>query len=416
MEAYSNLAAYKKHPLSQVNLQIIPETFQSSLKSYLKFVEKSSNLEELHENLKKSGHKLNKLDAFDECRIEVRPGSTISSAVPVFMLKSKNQFVGMPFISNDPLTFGVHGEVRNVFGSVNIINFNFGLVAENSFKTFLIDYCSKIGVFHKYQCGFEIKKEFKYLDLNADELSHTAGIYIKTLDNKHAWNLGFSLRNNNIYVNNASSELIKQGLLPNSKNFLSYSYKNRDLVGFGVPFQFNWMSELAFTDKLGFLRVEQSVSKVWNFFSYYLQAKVSISNIFPLQSDKIVINDRLRHKNVKGFRFLGRREEAHDQVLAGNLEVSGDHLGSNMIGSAEALLYHRSFPFLSRFGIHPFLFASAAYLNELNHLRENNTRAAFGLGLSYLHGSNLIELVYTSYSIHRAGDTPAEFQILFTSR
>lgn len=415
MEGYKNLNAYKKHPLTRVNLQFFPESFQSSLRSYLKFVEKSENIEQLHENLKLAGEKLSLLDAFDECRIEVNPGEVISSAAPQFHLKSKPQVSWLPLIVNDPLSFGVNLELKNLFGSINVINFNCGVVAENKFKTFLLDYCSKIGLRNKYQIGFEIKKEFKYLDLNIDELSLGAGLYIKTLNNKHEWYLGHILRNNNIFVNNASTEIIKQGLLPNSKTHLTYTFKDNNLSGFGIPFRFASTTELAFSEKLEFLKFEHSLSKIWNVFSYYIQTKAVIAHIVALQADKIALNDRLRHVDVKGFRFIGKRAEPNDEVFSKNFEVSGDHLGSSLIGKAEALLYHKSFPYLSNIGLHPYLFASAAFVKESSNFNEN-LRSAFGLGLSYISGSSVIDFVYTSHAIKRNGDTAAEFQILISSR
>lgn len=413
MEGYSNLGPYKKHPLAQVYLKFTPSTFDPELQKFLSFVQNSSTVEELNESIFKAGQKISSLDAFDECQVKVLPGKHINTAEAQFFLTQKQLFSPQIGLKSDPIELSLVSYFRNCFGSVNSLMLKLGLELESKNKTFVVDYLSKIGLWNKFQYGLQIEKSSSFLDVCVQEHLYSIGPYLKSFDNTQFIKLGYYLRSNEIFVNQASAELIKEGLLPSSKFSLSYKYSEPDFPVLSSLFGVAFKAELAFSSQLEFLKLEKSVSKSWSLSDKLkILLNLDLGYILPIQSPQVTLNDRFRYKDFKGFRFLGRRFQANNEYLAEKVVVAGDHLGTRGKLTGDVQLVHNSFPLFSRFGIHPFLFASAAYLQESSSFK-SNTRAAAGFGAKLMLPFGYLEFVYSSKVWAQPGDCPAEFQIFF---
>lgn len=413
MESFSNLGPYKKHPLAQVNLKFFPETFDSELQKYLKFVKKASTVQELNDSIVEAGKKILYLDAFNECHVKILPGKYVNTAEAQFHLVKKEMFKPQINMETDPLEVSLVSYFRNLFGSVNSLILKLGFELEHKNKTFMLNYLSKVGVANKFQYGFEVEKASNYLDINVHEHLHSLAAYINTYDDVHSLKLGYYLRNNEIFVNRASSELINEGLLPSSKTSLIYKYSKPYFPILNLKFSTVIQAELAFSNKLEFLKLEKSVNKLWSLTNNLkVLLNLDCGYTLPLQAEHISLNDRFRYKEFKGFKFIGRRFRANNEELAERLEVEGDHLGSRSKLSGNIQLIHTAFPLFSRLGVNPFLFVSAAYLHETDNLLKNS-RAAAGFGAKVAMPFGVLEFVYTSKFWAQPGDCPAEFQIFF---
>lgn len=413
MESYSSLGPYTKHPLAQVNLKFFPETFDAELQKYVKFVKKASTVEELNNSIVDAGRKILLLDAFDECHVKILPGKHVNTAQAQFHLLTKEMFKPQIYMETDPLEVSLVSYFRNLFGSVNSLIVKLGLELEHKNKTFMLNYLSKVGLANKFQYGFEVEKASNYLDINVHEHLHSLAAYVNSYDKVHLLKLGHYLRTNEIFVNRASAELINEGLLPSVKTSLIYKYSQDHFPLLSSVFSTVFQAELAFSNKLEFLKLENSLNKRWSLTkSLKLALNLDCGYTLPLQAEQISLNDRFRYRDFKGFKFVGRRFAANNEELAENLEVSGDHLGTRSKLSGNIQIVHTAFPLFSRLGVNPFLFVSAAYLHETDSLAKN-TRAAAGFGAKVVMPFGFFEFVYTSKFWAQPGDCPAEFQIFF---
>ena len=420
MEGYNSLKDFTKNPITFVSIKFEETSVDHDiLLNYLHHLTHSRTVSDLHKRISQSIIKLNLLDSFSGCKASVYPGKLIDTAEVRFKLYDKRNVGGNIGFDSDPFKLSLIGYLRNFYHrpSISTLQLNSDITMKNVDFEFIHN--DKLTFQNYLQSALKIGTYSEPLDVNIEEKSYGGSISLSTHDKKHLIEIGRNVRTNIITTENASAELLKNAILPTDKNYISYTYyyKNDEFdpnSAFNLDFQLK--NEWAIGKKLWYHKIEANVNHYYYFNkSTYLWNTLNLGYIPNLFSNRYHINDTFRYKNVKGFKYLGRREKPHDDFLVDKINVPGDFLGSRSQVTLESKIISKGFPFFNKFGISPFIYTNFAYIPEKSNFKEN-LRASTGFGLCWDLAIGRLEFSYASKVWKQEGDRSAEFQAFFTTR
>ena len=420
MESFNNLKSFHKNPLVSVSCVFKNTTIDPLLLSkYLKSLQAARSLEDLQSQIIASSRKLDLLNAFTKCKVEVGPGLVMDSAVINFYLVDKSKFAFNIGANSDPFQLNFLSKIRNINHRPNETGIAFGFNPQTKNTTFELKHSDKLTVPDVLKLEIKAGKYLENLDINLEEKKYGLATVFQSFDNKHAVEIGREIRSNTIQAEFASVELIKRALIPTEKNYIRYSYLYSSLSGLkttGSAWVFKAHNELAIGENLSFHKISSEISHYFD-----VSKEVLISNsleagfFVPWGWTKYHVNDAFRYQNFSGFHHIGRREKPFDKYLADKIEVPGDNLGQNSKISLQTSLILKNFPFLAKFRISPFFYLSSAYIHEKPDYKQN-IRGSIGFGLKWFMSIGVLEFIYSAKFIKQEGDKEAEFQIIFKEK
>lgn len=410
MESYEKLKSFSTNPLNNVSFIFSSSLDHKLLEEYLKFIKKSRNVNQLHENLKFATRKLFALDSFSECKIEVSPGYQVNTAEVKFLLKEKPFAVYNLEGDMDPTRFTCKYEFRGIAKRPSLSELRLGYLPDLKSIDGSFSYMDRISIIKDLSHGFQTGKTIKILDVNAHQSIYFGEIFLKTWDGNHKLDIGYHLRSNKIATTTASAELIKNCIIPTDKYFIAYTYTYTNETILNFPLYLKLRSELA-SSQSSFSKTHLSIGHKYNFISdLFLITKAKIGYLHTFDGKKPCINDMFRYHNVKGFKYLGNRQ--YDKDGSFDNVIVGDNLGSQKKLYFENILMKKSFPLFSHLRIIPYVFGSSAYIPE-NPSWRDNLRFAVGFGMKWRLPFGTLDISYTSRAWRQQGDVPAEFQVFF---
>mmetsp|Transcript_6851 Transcript_6851/g.10103 ORF Transcript_6851/g.10103 Transcript_6851/m.10103 type:complete len:428 (+) Transcript_6851:11-1294(+) len=425
MEDPSEIDQFAHNPIREVGLEFsCTQTSSRALRNYLKFLTKSRTVEELHENIEKSIHKLNSLKNFRSCDVKVLPGDHTDSALVSFVLKDLKWW-GLSLGTNTG-TEGVKGTISGVFRN---------LLYKADQTIFEVDYKYNTGTYGynfvhtdklfkpgKLESVFTLQNFTEELDQNLFLDSYGGNFALKTNDEKHTFEVGKYFRFNRIAVENASETLLKEGLAATSKNYFCHNFHLDTTDSLTEPrkgFKLNVLNELAYSEDSRFHKFDLRLHKYLSLAEdITFQGTCKLGVIMPWEFTKLTLNDKYRVRHQKGFISLGSRQPPLNPTLRDKFLVEGDDLGKTSQLALGAKLRFYNVNFLKGIGLTPFIFGSLNCVDLENSesprdCLKNHTRGAAGFGLRFSTRFGVVELTYSSKVWSKPGDVTAEFQILF---
>lgn len=255
------------------------------------------------------------------------------------------------------------------------------------------------------------------MDQNVYENNYGGSFGLLSTDNKHYYEIGRSVRTNQIDHNVASLHLLKNEIPVTAKNYLLYRYQidsrdHKDLAKTGDFLNIN--NELAVGSQTLFYKLDflyQKFYEIKNDLSF--QGSLSSGIILPWDLSKIHINDRFRFNNIKGFKAIGDRT-INDRY--GYFGVKGDNLGNLSHLNLEAKL--NLYTLWRVWNVVPFLYGNLFHLDPIKKFTTktfglNQLRGSFGFGIQFNLPIGKIEISSAIYTWKRPGDVSADFQLIF---
>lgn len=407
MEGYDKLKSFNANPLNSIHLTFSSSLNHEILEEYLKFLKKSKNIEQLHDNLKLASKKLSILDSFTDCKVEVYPGVQANTAEVRFIMTEKDFSIYQFEADMDPTRVSCRYLLRGLMKKPSLSEFKLGIVPYLNDFDGSFSYMDRISLVKDLNHGFKVGKNVRMLDLSAHQTVYFGEVFLKTWNDKHALSAGYHLRSNRIATKTLSLDLIKNCILPTDKYFIAYNYHNPAFLNY--PLSVKLRTEIA-KSQTSFTKTHLSIAYKYNFFSdYFWVNKAKLGFLHTFNNKKPCINDAFRYHNVKGFKYLGARQHGRDS----NPEVAVDNLGTQKKLYFETMALKNSFPLFTRLKLTPYVYGSSAYVLEKPSWRDN-IRCAVGFGMKWQLPFGSLDFSYASRVWRQPGDIPAEFQVFFT--
>ena len=180
------------------------------LSKYLKSLQAARSLEDLQSQIIASSRKLDLLNAFTKCKVEVGPGLVMDSAVINFYLVDKSKFAFNIGANSDPFQLNFLSKIRNINHRPNETGIAFGFNPQTKNTTFELKHSDKLTVPDVLKLEIKAGKYLENLDINLEEKKYGLATVFQSFDNKHAVEIGREIRSNTIQAEFASVELIKR--------------------------------------------------------------------------------------------------------------------------------------------------------------------------------------------------------------
>jgi len=418
MEDLPETHEFAQHPIREIGMEFsCTQTSSNALKDYLKFLTKSRTVGELSKNINESIRRLEQLENFRSCDVKVLPGYYPDSALVSFVLKDL-RWCGLSFGTSggsEGAKINVSGVLRNLLCKADQTKFQ----VEYKYNTGTLEYNflheNKLFKPGKLETALNLRSLTEEIDQNLFLNSYKGSFALKTNDKKHTLEVGKYFRFSNIAVENASETLLKEGLLPTTKNYLCHNFYLDTTDGSDEPregFKFNALNELAYSEDSRFHKFDLVLQKYLSLAeNITFQGTCKLGVIIPWEFTKLTLVDKYRARNQRGFISLGSRQPSLDPASRNKFLAEGDDLGKNsQLGLEAKLLFYKG-------ALRPFIFGSLNCLglenseSPIDYLK-NHARGALGFGLRFSTFMGVIEFTYSAKVWSKPGDVTDEFQIL----
>lgn len=403
---------------------------QSFINSYLLGNNKNvSDFLSLMDYINHQTNLLNALALYKSVEIEFNPGEKIDTTNILMKCKQKSRFFASLSHYFEPrsseATLSVKLGMRNILGFAEKYTLEYDKALYSSKKStfnFFLDF----PWLYKMDLSGQIGYQFGQKQINPALYEHFDGHIMRIIYKKLNVSFENIIRNNEI--TNESCESAKNSIIPTRKLSLKGIYTLRNDLELkkkrikGKKTEIGWENTLPGSHtqffKIDFFHknaiglpnilkkiIPKHINKTIN-----IENSIQTNFIVPLHSKNIIVNDRLTHQNLRGFREIGSKEIPWNDS---NID-KGQHLGSLITFRMTNSVNFFNFPGLGKSNIIPFAFFSTIFTKDYigNHFQLiKGIRNVAGFGLKTNIGGADLEILYNWWHYGQKHDKTTNFQL-----
>lgn len=414
MAEFAEFQRHAEHFLTKVELRTEASSLDGPLlAALLSPVSASRSVKELHQRILTSVQTLHRLQVFQGVAVQILPGSQVDTALVQYDFQCLRWWsLGLQMgISREGGRLFPSLLLRNIRGIADQTTGNVEFKPNTKTWGLSFDHASPAVLPNSWGVKFNYHIRQKQLDLNLHVLERGEAVTISSHDGSQAVTLGRDVRTNQPCIDRASMDMLQKAILTSEKYYVAHEWQSssqdlEETQGYSVRLR----NELAFGPSTRAHTVDLTCTQLLPLHKDLVLQVTGWWRWMPSWNFTTVhYNDRLRTTFLKGFRSIGERNPPADRTLSPRFYAPGDSVGSTNVTTAEAKLHFRKTPALHHLGLSPFLYGNAVAVG----LGSAGLRGSLGLGVDWQTRLGRVEMAYTAKVVTRAGDLPAEFQVLY---
>jgi len=414
MAGFDEFQRHEGHFLTKVEVRTEASHLDGPLLAeLLSPVSASRSVKELHQCIIASVQTLHSLQVFRRVDVQILPGSQVDTALVQYDFQCLRWW-----------SLGLHMDnsreggrlfpsllLRNIRGIADRTTSNLEFKPNTKTLGLSFNHASPAVLPTSWGLNFNYHIRQKQIDLNLHVLEKGEAVTVTSHDGRHAVTLGRDVRTNQPCIDRASMDMLQKAILTSEKYYVAHEWRKSSLdeeetQGHSVRVR----NELAFGPATRAHTVDLTCTQLLPLHNNLVLQLSGWWRWMPSWNFTTVhYNDRLRATFLKGFRSIGDRNPPADSKLNPRFYAPGDSVGSTNVTTAEAKLHFRKTPGMHNLGLSPFLYGNAVAVG----LGTAGLRGSLGLGVDWQTRLGRVEVTYAAKVVTRAGDLPAEFQVLY---